>query len=149
MRNVTDGSHEVRYLVVLVCLMVAGCDTLPETIPVSGSVYFNDQPLKFGTVTFQPVEGGQPARGQIQSDGSYRLSTFSEGDGAMLGNHRVRVMCTTAQDPSNPAEIRANDIMAGTLLIPRKYTQLGSSKLTAEVKAEGENKFDFRLTARR
>lgn len=133
----------------LVCLVALGCDSLPETVPVSGTVSYKDSPLTFGSITFLPMSGGQPARGTIQSDGSYTLSTYKEDDGAVAGTHRVRIMCTTAQDPSNPVEIGANDLVAGRLLIPRRYTQMGSSGLTADVQPSGENKFDFKLTDRR
>ena len=37
-----------------------------------------------GTVTFLS-DGGQVATGEIQPDGTYKLSTFAEGDGALPG----------------------------------------------------------------
>lgn len=136
------------FVLIGLILIAAGCDSLPQTAPVTGKVYLNDKPLEFGMVTFLPAAGGQPARGKIQSDGSYTLSTYAEADGAVPGKHRVRIMCTTAQDPKNPIELTGNELMAGKLLIPHKYTQMGSSGLTADVKIEGENKFEFKLTGK-
>lgn len=132
-------------LISLIFLGVVGCDSHPETAPASGKVSFNGEPLKFGSVMFQPVDGGQPARAEIKPDGSFEMSTYAEGDGAPLGKHRVRIMCSTAQDPSNPIEISANDVNPGKLLIPRKYTQLSSSGLIATVAANENPPFVFDL----
>ena len=47
-----------------------------------------------GIVLFDSMApGDQPvnARGRIQADGTFRLSTFDEGDGAVAGKHRVLV----------------------------------------------------------
>lgn len=149
MRCIVSTRNRRHLLLALTWLVCAGCDRLPDTVSVSGTVSYNDTPLNFGTVTFLPVAGGQPARATIQPDGSYQLSTYGEKDGAVPGSHRVRIMCTTAQDPSNPQEVGPHDLMAGNLLIPRRYTQFGSSRLTAEVTLEGENNFDFKLTGKR
>ena len=144
----TATRSRASLLLIALFSLAVGCDSLPPTAPVTGTVYFNEKPLTFGSVTFQPSSGGQPARAEIKPDGTYRLSTFTDSDGAIIGNHRVRIMCTTAQDPKNPIEISGNELMAGKLLIPRKYTQMGSSGLTADVTFEGENKFDFKLTGK-
>ena len=57
-----------------------GKSQFPETLPVSGKVTYKGQPVTKGTVTFQS-DTGQPATGEIQPDGTYRLSTFAEKDG--------------------------------------------------------------------
>lgn len=125
----------------------SGCENRPATAPIQGVVYFNDKPLEFGSVMLQPMGGGPPARGEIQSDGSFALSTYAEGDGALLGKHRVRVMCNSVQDPDNTAEFDINAASVGKLLIPRKYTQLSSSGLTAEVLANENPTLELRLSS--
>ena len=122
-----------------------GCDQLPLTTPAKGVVYFEDKPLEFGSVMFQPINGGQPARGDIQSDGTYVLSTFADQDGAIIGKHQVRIMCNSAQDPNSTEEIDMNAATIGRVLIPRKYTQLSSSGFSADVLPEGNEPFEFRL----
>ena len=129
----------------LTLLVLIGCDQHPTTAPVQGKVLFGGEPLQFGSVMFQPVAGGQPARGEIQSDGTFILSTLSEGDGALIGKHRVRVMCNSVQSPQHSGEYDANAMNIGALLIPRKYTQLSSSGLSAEVLPSGNGTFEFRL----
>ena len=57
------------------------------TIPVS--MWIIDHPK--GLVVFERVGGGEPivARGQIQSDGTYELSTHKPGDGVPPGKYKV------------------------------------------------------------
>jgi hypothetical protein len=66
----------------------------PPLGKVSGKVTYNGNPVTSGSVIFTPVKGdsgGHIATGQIQSDGSYSLTTFDTGDGALLGQHVVTV----------------------------------------------------------
>jgi hypothetical protein len=120
-----------------------GCNRGPEMAAVTGKVTYNGQPLQFGSVTFQPTRG-QPARGEIQSDGSFELSTFSLGDGAFVGPHKVKIACYESQNPAfvkGPGEQRL-----GRSLIPVKYTLLDQSGLTAEVKPDTAEPIVFDLT---
>lgn len=117
---------------------VAGCDTRPAVVPVSGKVKLDGEPLKFGSVMLQNEAGGQPAVGAIQPDGSFVLSTFAVGDGATPGSHRVRVTCYSLQDPAVWAEAGPMGDSLGKLLIPKKYVSFGASGLSAEI-GEAEN----------
>lgn len=120
-----------------------GCNRGPEMAAVTGKVNYNGQPLQFGSVTFQPTRG-QPARGEIQSDGTFQLSTFSRGDGAFVGSHKVKIACYESQNPAfvkGPGEQRL-----GRSLIPVKYTLFDQSGLTAEVKPDAADPIVFDLT---
>ncbi len=129
------------------CLLV-GCESGPPMAPVSGRVTFNGKPLEFGTVMFQLSSGGQPARGQIQSDGTFELGTFAAGDGAIVGEHKVRITSYSGQAPGKSDEASAGGGTLGQLLIPKRYTMFGTSKLTATVKPDGNEPFEFDLTAK-
>jgi len=63
---------------------------------VSGKVTYMGEPIKNGTVIFEPDEAkgtsGPQAIGTITSDGSYILSSESAGDGAVVGYHKVGVL---------------------------------------------------------
>ena len=59
----------------LIMLASLGCDSGPTIVPVTGTVNFDKQPLKYGSVMFQPVGGGPVARGKIGSDGTFELTT--------------------------------------------------------------------------
>jgi hypothetical protein len=125
--------------------LIVGCGEsieFPETFPVSGKVTYKGEPVPKGTITFQPDEG-QAAVGEIQSDGTYKLSTFGEGDGALPGHHRVFVIANTA-DPtkipgSSPGWKPPKD------LVPKKYNKLETSGLQANVeKSPTEVNFDLK-----
>jgi len=136
-----------QFLTTIACasliISATGCNRGPELAAVTGKVLYNGQPLQFGSVTFQPTRG-QPARGEIQSDGTFELSTFSLGDGAVVGSHKVKIACYESQSPAfvkGPGEQRL-----GRSLIPVKYTLFDQSGLTADVKPDAAEPFVFDLT---
>ncbi len=100
-------------------------------IPVKGKVTYKGKPVTKGVVRFEPDGGyGKPAGGELQSDGTFVLGTRKPGDGVVAGSHLVSITGTG----SHPAKE----------VIPKKYTQRSTSKLTAEVDAE-HTEFDFDL----
>jgi hypothetical protein len=105
--------------------------------PVEGKVLYRGQPLEFGSVLFQP-DVGPTAQGIIQPDGTFRLSTYGDGDGAVLGQHRVQIGCFEGQRPGAEADAPTSETMLGRPLIPRRYTRFDQSGLTADVKAVNE-----------
>jgi len=123
----------------------AGCRRGPAVVPVEGRVLHNGEPLKFGSVMFQP-DSGQPARGQIRADGKFVLSTYVPGDGAKVGRHRVRITCYTSQRPGVLADKSRRELSLGKLLIPRRYTKYSTSGFEVEVLGEGNEPFQFHLT---
>lgn len=81
-------------LVLLAGLSLAGCGG-SNLYPAQGKVTFKDgTPLTAGWVVFESATPGAKAgaRGNIQPDGTFQLSTFKEGDGALEGPYRVAVM---------------------------------------------------------
>jgi hypothetical protein len=106
----------------------SGCKQTPRVVPVAGKVLYNGKPLPFGSVMFQPDQG-QAAVGDIQADGSFKLSSYGPDDGAVPGKHKVSVSCYEGHRPG-----KASGDSLGKLLIPLKYTRFGSSGLSAEVK---------------
>ena len=127
--------RNAQVMIALVCLsVVSGCQPKSDLAPVRGKVLFNGQPLKFGSVMFQP-EFGQPARSIIRSDGSFELWTEIEGDGARIGKNEVRVTCFEGQRPAvNHGE---GEPALGKSLIPMKYTSFAHSGLTYVVQPSG------------
>ncbi|WP_166827117.1 hypothetical protein [Thalassoroseus pseudoceratinae] len=110
-----------------------------ETSTVSGTITYDGKPVTTGTVMFTPVGGGPPATGQIQQDGTYNLKTYEEGDGAVLGEHKVTIVALDMG--SGLPEEAASEPRA---LIPDKYGRDTTSGLTATV-TDGENTIDFPL----
>ena len=136
--------------------LLGGCgDGLPERGKVTGKVTFNGKPVPEGTVTFYP-ETGRSATGRIQPDGTYTLTTFDEGDGAIVGPHEVTIEAVRFAGAPQRQELRRGDrrgqgrkvvrpaAMNAQWLVPEKYAVRGQSGLTREVKS-GTNTIDFTL----
>ncbi|MFO0951158.1 MAG: hypothetical protein U0835_08400 [Isosphaeraceae bacterium] len=150
--------YALRAAVPSLALLVAGCGgdpSKPKLGRVSGKVTYQGKPVTKGLVTFVPSSGpgtqtGQSAVGEIGGDGSYSLTTFENGDGAVLGQHVVIVQARE-EDPaieggSMPipdAKGRIN-IKPPKHLVPEKYASTESSPLKFEVK-EGSNALDLEL----
>jgi hypothetical protein len=141
------------------CALVglAGCGSgRPQTAKVEGKVTYAGQPVTFGEITFYPRQG-RSATGRIQADGTYRLTTFSEGDGALLGQHTVTIKAVKFPEPANQPksmnEEIARDLKGGGRqgphaqphwLVPSRYAQRDTSGLKAEVR-KGPNTCNFDL----
>lgn len=138
------GRGLVCATLVAVCLGCGNGDRLP-TAPVSGTVTFESAPLPSGSLLFVPEGGGPSAQGNINSDGTYTLGTYSSSDGAILG--RFKVMITAFTQPSGGSglpEDTLNGNTASVSLIPEIYGDLEKSGLTANV-VKGRNTIDFAL----
>ena len=131
----------------LLCVMVAmtfmsvlGCaGDKKKTNIVRGKITFNGKDVPNGTITFFP-ESGPTATGEIKPDGSYTLTTFQNGDGAVEGNYTVVVVAMQNQVGRLPEERTP----LPPPIVPEKYTSAATSDLRAEVKA-GENVINFDL----
>lgn len=93
--GMTASNKMLRQIFLLFALLaILGCskDPHPKRFPVSGAVKFSDgEPVKTGIVEFIPVDGALTATGQIKSDGTYKLSTIENDDGAVPGDYIVVV----------------------------------------------------------
>jgi len=127
----------------LLFALPAGCSRGPQIVPVKGKVLYNGEPLEFGSVMFQP-EAGQPARAEIQPDGTFELTTESPGDGATVGPNRVRVTCYEAQGAA--ASGSEGEMALGKSLIPRRYTDVDTSGIVIDVPPGGQDDVVVRLT---
>jgi hypothetical protein len=128
---------------------VAGCGRqLPTLAPVSGRVSLGDDPVVQGRITFVPSDGRRPATAAIGADGRYMLGTFTAGDGAVLGEHRVviDVRSAGASQPTLLEEELRGGSVAGefTWIVPEEYAAVSTTPLTAHVRS-GRNVFDFRV----
>ena len=128
-----------RIIVPILFLMLAGCAAKgPRTAPVKGTITYKGKPVPQGSIMFQPAEG-QAATGQIEN-GNYVLKTFRDGDGAVLGTHRVTVISLADQSHRLPED--RNPLPPA--LVPLKFSFPDQSGLTAEVE-DKENVINFVL----
>lgn len=112
-------------------LLLAGCGgpAGPELGKVTGVVTLNGVAVDQLDIAFEPKEG-RPSTGVTGLDGSYTLHYSPEEEGAIVGDHKVRITYANAAE-------REIDIP-----IPPRFND--ESTLTAAVKA-GENNIDFNL----
>lgn len=119
---------------VLALVLLIGCgDGRPPMTNVTGTVTYQNAPLKFGTVFFDPVDSSAlyVPRGLIKSDGTFEMAT-QDWKGAPLGEYQIRVNCFESQDP-NFRQKEGSEPVRGKSLIPQKYSQSSKSGLTVTV----------------
>jgi hypothetical protein len=135
-------------LLVAAGLAPPGCssdeDKLPRR-PIAGTVTFDGKPLKAGTIQFYPssVKEGIAAGGFVV-DGQFRVA---QKEGPVPGKYSVMIFARDENAAPPPPEgdmpgvIQARKSTAG--LIPVRYNL--ETELTAEVKADGPNTYEFVL----
>jgi hypothetical protein len=151
-----NARHRMLIPVALLLTLLCGCGSgLPERGKVTGKVTFNGKPVPEGTVTFYPATG-RSASGRIQPDGTYTLTTFDEGDGAIVGPNDVTIEAVRFAGAPRAksfeeeiatvkgAKVSSSGAMNAQWLVPEKYSIRGQSGLTREVKS-GTNTIDFTL----
>ncbi len=113
----------------LLLLALAGCG--PGIYPVAGKVVWKDgaaaTELVDGHVVFELPEADLTARGIIQSDATFRMSTNTPNDGAREGEHQVSIL-----ELRGPARPGSESPAPG--LMDARFSNPGSSGLTASVK---------------
>jgi hypothetical protein len=129
----------------------SGDPNMPKLGKVHGKVTYKGKPVESGTVTFNPVPGkggetGQNASGEIESDGSYVMTTFNTGDGAILGQHIVAVVVREkgSENQGKPKPDGTIDYTMPKIVTPTKYASVETSPLRCTVR-EGDNPFDIEL----
>jgi hypothetical protein len=153
---VTESYHW-RYclvsLLLLACLMLpislVGCaGSGGEPCSVTGSVTLNAEPIKTGTIVFEPMGHGGARGGAKITDGQYQIAT----DGEMwAGTFTVRIIGfretgkTTAAFESFGDE-PVQDIAEVEEIVPRKYNSESTLQVTLNA---GKNTQVFEMTGER
>jgi hypothetical protein len=145
----TRGAFGGWLLALLASTTLAGCgrSTVPGTVAASGVVTLDAKPLEGASVTFQPIGGDAKLASQSTTDaaGKFELGTYAGGGkfqpGIAPGKYAVSII------KLDTASIR-NTLSPPKNLLPVKYANPDSSKLTAEVTAGKENNFEFPLSSK-
>lgn len=118
-------------------VVLAGCGG--KTVPINGRAKFKDgsdvSALQGYEVNLQADGGGASSYGTIEPDGTFKISTFGQNDGAVPGKHRVTVTPSASPDPDKPPP---------KPVIPPKYGAFETSGLTVEVKP-GQSEVELEL----
>ena len=136
-------------VVAVTIVAVSGCSgvKIPPLGQVGGIVTLDGQPLTKGQVQFLPDSSkgtkGRMAVGIIGTDGRFSLTAFKPGDGALVGFHKVVIICEEDIPTFDPNSKVA--LQPPKSLIPIRYTDANTSGLTAEVKSAAKNDFTFAL----
>jgi hypothetical protein len=107
-----------------------GAGTSASLIAVKGKVIYKNQPLSKGVVQFEPDGYGRAASGTLQSDGTFVMSTFKEGDGVVAGHHRVSISGVDRKVAKDRAFV--------------KYSSPNTSNLSADVSKDNTD-FTFAI----
>jgi hypothetical protein len=114
--------------------IILGCRGGRSVCPVSGHVQASDgRRPTFGTVEFRADAGGRIASGRISHDGSFRLSTFGDGDGAVAGRHRA-IIVQVVNTEHLPLEQHHH-----VLDVHPRYARYETSGLAFTIEPGGEN----------
>lgn len=154
--NTTDSTRLVeqprcyqahRWIVTLAAVgLIAGCNQSPyDLAPVRGTVTIDGQPFTSGRVMFAPAaigerrKTGKPAFGLLATDGSFELTTYETGDGAVVGEHWVTLIklkppSDAVEADGQPPALAAADFARVTY--PTRVT----------VAAQESNQIDIRFT---
>jgi hypothetical protein len=137
-------------LVVALCLGCGQNNPL-GTVPVSGKVTYNGQPVEGATISFNPDGDGRPATAISGSDGSYSLATLN-WPGSVPGSYTVVVrksdLALASTQPVTMEEaLKLNNRPPPPPkeLLPVKYGDATKSPLKAEVKKGAKNAIDLPL----
>lgn len=130
----------------LLAVGLVGCfDSGPApTFQVSGTVKFSDgQPLAGGQILLRPDNDSKySARGEIDTEGAFQVSTFKKGDGAIAGTHRVMITPHVDRELlDQPASARRRT----KPILDARYQDLSRSPLEVTVVSDGssDNHFDI------
>ena len=130
------GPHEVSHN--------PGIDVYPATAKVTQ----DGQPIEGARVSYSSADQQRSASGTTNAEGIALLTTFDHGDGAVPGEHRVKITKDEIEvikeadldDPMSQAQIKTIHHL------PQKYGNYRSSGLSATVSTDAEaNTFEFEL----
>jgi hypothetical protein len=133
----------VRFVPFLILALATGCSDSDrmQTAPVKGVVTYKGKPVPNGTIMFMPSAGGKAATGELDKEGRFELTTYSDGDGAVLGSHDIAVVALEEMKDVLP-EQRSG---LPKPLVPDKYLSHTTSGLKFDVKPEGDKNAKIEL----
>ena len=156
MKRALARSFAASVLVLASSASFSGCDGRPSRVPVTGTVTYEGQPVKEGKIIFE-VAGARSAEGKIVDGKIVDVFTFEPGDGGAIPGHaKAAVFATGAAPAATPAATPADPGAAGPVsmdymssgasLIPARYNNPATSQLEYEIRADGPNDFEVKLT---
>jgi hypothetical protein len=124
--------------VALVCASCARSDR-PAVYPAQGKIFYEGKPAANALVILHPVnndpklESVRPLA-HVEPDGSFKLTTFDNGDGAPAGDYVITVDWREKTAPVEGAP-------PGRSLLPPRYSNPQLSQLHVQIR-EGANELE-------
>jgi hypothetical protein len=121
-----------------------------ELVPVGGLATINGKPVAKVIVTFLPPSGPAVGTAETDEDGKYELQTMG-GKGVLPGDYKV-ALSYMVSDKGEPQGMAArfgtfrSSTVSFTEQLPAEYADLGRTKLSAKVGAQG-GQFNFDVLA--
>jgi hypothetical protein len=138
-RVAATNTRWLRSAAASLCIVGMGCSDAPLRLPVTGEVRLDGAPLETGALLMTPTKSGPVAGCDIQG-GRFEMS---EDRGPGPGEYRVEI---TAYRPTGK-KVYDSDFNVSTetlvAIVPARYNT--QSELTATVRADGANHFNFDL----
>lgn len=137
-----SSCRAVLLVALIATLSACGKSDKYAVAKVEGCVKCDGKPVTAGLVVFVPSgaegenreETGRSASGVINPDGTYELTTYDPGDGAIIGSHNVQVFAPAPVDDDAPLT-DANRYVCGKASLEKTVEQ-------------GDNLIDLELTRR-
>lgn len=144
-------------LIAACCTTMVGCGGSGlGTVPVSGKVLVDGQPMEGVVVVFNPDDPeGRAASGTTDANGEYKLTTETNGDGALPGSYKIQVTKYEGGQPDVPdttgmteeeamdamyaARDKAGDEPPAKNLIADRFGNSAGSGLNYQVTESGPN----------
>jgi hypothetical protein len=150
--KVGDMRHaQMSWLIMAMAVLFTGCGAegsntdRPATVPASGIVTYQGQPVDNAIVVFQPSASGSVAASALtNSEGEFDLKAFPTEAGAVPGSYTVAIM-KISQEESSPEESSGSLVGKQKSLIPAKYGIAAQSGLVAEIPEDGTEGLYFEL----
>jgi hypothetical protein len=139
------------FVLVVAGLALSGCGQKgPATVPVSGVVTLDNQPVEGAAVIFMPKGGGQAAIGATDKEGKFSLHIGGQTEQIPVGEYQVGVTKksisgVTSADGLSGAVTDPEGVKE-TWHVPQKYSDPKKSELIAHVKP-GMDPVEFKLSS--
>jgi hypothetical protein len=116
----------------------------------SGVVMLDGQPLEGAEVVFYSAELEMTATGRTDASGTFKLTTYDEGDGFVEGTHSVSISKRVwIEKPTryDSAEEPQKALFPQELLAA-KFTKPDTSQLQATIEKRGKNAYEFTVSSK-
>ncbi len=158
MKLVATILHSVFMATLLVVSVGCGESDNVEVFPTRGTVNFDGKPMSGGgAISFVPLasQNGKTAGGIINPDGTFVMTTYVDGDGAMVGTFRVIINQSTSQEPDFGGDsdapgaaqsVKAVQTVTARDIIPTIYADPVTSPVEVKIEAKEQNELTIDLS---